>query len=82
MPNGYYLPYIAAADESYWSYDAGQLPNPKHNPAGTIPKGALLYLQRPPDTLGTHQSAWLHGVGRVLVRIGGFRPAPALTTNS
>ena len=47
-----------------------------------IPKGGLLYLQRPPDTLGTHQSAWLDGVGRILVRIGGFRPAPELTTNS
>jgi hypothetical protein len=80
MPYGYYLPYIADSDQPYWQYPDGQLPNPKKNPAGTIPKGSHLFLQRPPDTLGTHQSAYLYGVGRILVKIGGFRPAPASPT--
>lgn len=81
MLYGYYLPYIASSDEPYWSYPEGQLPNPKKNPAGTISKGSHLFLQRPPDSLGTHQSAYLYGVGRILVRIGGFQPAPATCSN-
>ncbi|HEX4604748.1 MAG TPA: hypothetical protein VH724_12180 [Candidatus Angelobacter sp.] len=79
MPQGYYLPYIAESDEPYWHYGFGQLSRP---PAGTIPQGGIVYVQRPPDSLGTHQSAYLDGVGRVLIKIGNFRPAPALITNS
>jgi|SRR6185369_2857450 len=76
---GYYLPYIAEADEPYWHYGFGQL---SKAPAGSIPKGGIVHVQRPPDSLGTHQSAHLDGVGRILIRIGNFRPAPALITNS
>jgi len=74
MPNGYYLPYIAGSDEPYWNYGFGRI---KQNPDGTIAGGGVLFLQRPPDQLGTHQSAYLPGVGKVIVKIGGFRPAPA-----
>jgi hypothetical protein len=81
MPNGYYMPYVADDDEPYWHYAFGQSPAVKP-PAGTIPKGGILYLQGPPHKLGTHQSAWLDGVGRIIVKIGGFRPAPSLVTNS
>ena len=79
MPNGFYLPYIAERDEPYWHYT---LSPSRKLPDGIIPQGGLLYLQRPPDTLGTHQSAYLDGVGRILIKIGGFRPAPAQVTNS
>ncbi|HEY1937741.1 MAG TPA: hypothetical protein VGJ33_07395 [Candidatus Angelobacter sp.] len=79
MPHGYYLAYVATCDSPYWHYGFGQLPKP---PAGTIPKGGLVYLQRPPDTLGTHQSGYLYGVGRILVKIGTFQPAPALVTDN
>jgi hypothetical protein len=81
MPNGYYLVYVAAIDAPYWHYRFGHGPK-ANNAAGTIPRGGLVHLQRPPDTVGTHQSAWLDGVGRVLVRLGDFLPAPAVTTNS
>jgi hypothetical protein len=79
MPHGYYLPYVADLEEPYWNFGFGQI---KKKPDGTVPKGGLLYLQRPPDSLGTHQSAYLDGVGRIIVKIGGFRPAPPVTTNS
>ena len=79
MPNGFYFPYIADSDQPYWHYGFGQI---TRAPAGTIPKGGILYLQRPPDTLGTHQSAYLDGVGRILIKIGGFRPAPSMIVNS
>lgn len=81
MPNGYYLPYIADSDQPYWLFQFGRSPKP-NNAAGTIPKGSVVYLQRPPDTLGTHQSAYLYGVGRILVSMGKFRPAPATSTGS
>ncbi len=81
MPNGYYAPHIAENDEPYWHYVFGHSPAVKP-PAGTIPKGSILYLQGTQHSLGTHQSAWLDGVGRVIVKIGGFRPAPPLITNS
>jgi hypothetical protein len=81
MPNGYYLPYIADSDQPYWHFQFGRSPKP-NNAAGTIPKGSVVYLQRPPDTLGTHQSAYLYGVGRILVGMGKFRPAPATNTGS
>ncbi len=78
MPNGYYLPYIAELDEPYWNFGFGRINN---SPDGTIAKGGLLYLQRPPDQMGTHQSAYLTGVGRIIVKIGGFRPAPSPAAN-
>ena len=81
MPDGYYLPYVANEDAPYWHYQFGQSLRANAS-AGTIPKGGLVHLQRPPDTLGTHQSAYLYGVGRVLVRLGDFQPAPALITDS
>lgn len=81
MPEGFYLPYVAEGDAPYWHYRFGQAPKP-NNSAGTIPRGGLVFLQRPPDSLGTHQSAYLYGVGRVLVRLGDFQPAPAPATNS
>jgi hypothetical protein len=81
MPEGYYLVYAAQVDAPYWRYiGAGMSPAVKH-PDGVIPQGALVYLQRPPDTLGTHQSAYLMGVGRIIVRLGHFHPAPPLTTD-
>ena len=81
MPQGYYLVYAARADVPYWHYQFGQSPK-AGNAAGIIRKGGLVHLQRPPDRLGTHQSAWLDGVGRILVRVGDFLPAPALTTRN
>jgi hypothetical protein len=63
--------YTAAAEAPYWEYRFGV--SPLTNPAvGNIPKGAKLYLQRPADTtttLGTHQSAYLDGVGQIIIRI-------------
>ena len=79
MPHGYYLPYVANSEEPYWLFGFGQI---KKKPDGTIPQGGLLYLQRIPDGEGTHQSAYLEGVGRIIVKIGGFRPAPSTVTNS
>ena len=74
MPHGYNLLYAASVNAPYWHFiGAGQSPDP-NNPAGTIPTGGQLYLQRPPDTLGTHQSAYLNGVGRIIVRLGDFQP--------
>jgi len=81
MPDGYYLAYVAKEDVPYWHYVIGQAPK-ANNVAGTIPKGGLVHLQRPPDNLGTHQSAHLYGVGRIIVRLGDFRPAPAVSTDS
>jgi len=81
MPNGYYLPYAADQDQPYWRFQFGRSPHPQ-NADGTIPKGGIVYLQRPPDSLGTHQSAYIYGVGRVLIGIGSFKPAPAQTTDS
>ena len=78
MPNGYYLPYIAGSDEPYWNYGFGRI---NQKPDGTIIRGGILILQRPPDEVGTHQSGYLPGVGRVIVKIGGFLPAPAAVTN-
>jgi hypothetical protein len=72
MPHGYYLPYIAEFDEPYWNFGFGRITK---RPDGTISKGGILYLQRPPD-----QSAYLDGVGRIIIKIGGFRPAPASVT--
>jgi hypothetical protein len=70
MPHPYELLYVANHNVPYWSFvGAGKSPHP----AGTIPKGGHVYLQRPPDNLGTHQSAYLEGVGRIIVRLGDFR---------
>ena len=81
MPNGYYAPYLSDSDQPYWPYAFGESPYVKPA-AGTIPKGSIVYLQGPPPKLGTHQSGHLDGVGRIIVKIGGFKPAPALVTNS
>lgn len=81
MPNGYYMPYIADSDEPYWHYRFGHSPT-RSAPDGFIPHGTILYLQGPPPGLGTHQSGYLDSVGRIIVKIGGFQPAPALVTNS
>jgi hypothetical protein len=81
MPQGYYLPYVSAFDEPYWPYGFGQSPATKP-PAGTIPRGSIVHLQRPPDKIGTHQSGYLYGIGRIIVKIGNFQPAPAEITIS
>lgn len=70
MPHPYDLLYVAKDNVPYWQFiGAGKSPAP----AGTIPKGGHVYLQRPPDHLGTHQSAYMEGVGRIIVRLGDFR---------
>jgi hypothetical protein len=82
MPDGYYVPYSAIVDAPYWHYKFGQGPR-ANNAAGTIPRGGLIHVQGPAGNMGgTHQSAYLTGVGRIIVKIGDFGPAPALTTNS
>jgi hypothetical protein len=82
MPEGYYVPFSAIVDAPYWHYKFGQGPKP-NNSAGIIPKGGLIHVQGPAGAWGgTHQSAYLMGVGRIIVKIGDFQPAPALATNS
>ena len=82
MPEGYYVPFSAIADAPYWHYKFGQGPK-ANNSAGIIPKGGLIHVQGPAGGWGgTHQSAYLMGVGRIIVKIGDFQPAPAVTTNS
>jgi hypothetical protein len=71
MPVGYELIYITAAEAPFWAYKLGVSPV-TNLPSGKIPKGAKLHLQRPVDTtttLGTHQSAYLDGVGQVIVQV-------------
>ena len=71
MPFGYELMYTAAAEAPYWAYRFGVSPLTTP-PVGNIPKGAKLHLQRPASTsgLGTHQSAYLDGVGyRIIVQV-------------
>lgn len=82
MPQGYNVPYVAKDDVPYWLYRFGQGPKAT-NVAGTIPKGGLIHVQGPAGHMGgTHQSGYLMGVGRIIVRIGDFQPAPAVSTNS
>jgi len=82
MPQGYNVPYVAKDDVPYWLYKFGQGPK-ANNTAGTIPKGGLIHVQGPAGHMGgTHQSGYLMGVGRIIVRIGDFQPAPAVSTNS
>jgi hypothetical protein len=82
MPQGYNVPYVAKDDVPYWLYKFGQGPKAT-NTAGTIPKGGLIHVQGPAGRWGgTHQSGYLMGVGRIIVRIGDFQPAPAVSTNS
>ena len=81
MPHGYYAPYVAKEDVPYWLYRFGHAPKAS-NSAGIIPKGGLIHVQGPAGNLGTHQSGYLMGVGRIIVRIGDFHPAPALPSNS
>ncbi|HEX9253930.1 MAG TPA: hypothetical protein VF938_00240 [Candidatus Angelobacter sp.] len=72
MPQGYNVPYVAKDDVPYWLYKFGQGPKAT-NTAGTIPKGGLIHVQGPAGNWGgTHQSGYLMGVGRILVRIGDF----------
>ena len=81
MPQGYNVPYVAKDDVPYWLYKFGQGPKAA-NIAGTIPKGGLIHVQGPAGQMGgTHQSGYLMGVGRIIVRIGDFQPAPASVTN-
>ena len=80
MPEGYYVPFSAVVDAPYWHYKFGQGPK-ENNSAGIIPKGGLIHVQGPAGAWGgTHQSAYLMGVGRIIVKIGDFQPAPAVTT--
>ena len=82
MPQGYNVPYVAKDDVPYWLYKFGQGPKAA-NIAGMIPKGGLIHVQGPAGHMGgTHQSGYMMGVGRIIVRIGDFQPAPAVTTNS
>jgi hypothetical protein len=82
MPEGYYVPFSAVVDAPYWHYKFGQGPK-ANNSAGIIPRGGLIHVQGPAAAWGgTHQSAYLMGVGRIIVKIGDFQPAPAVTTNS
>ena len=77
MPEGYYVPFSAVIDAPYWLYKFGQGPK-ANNAAGIIPKGGLIHVQGPAGAWGgTHQSAYLMGVGRIIVKIGDFQPAPA-----
>ena len=76
------FPFSALIDAPYWLYKFGQGPK-ANNSAGVIPKGGLIHVQGPAGAWGgTHQSGYLTGVGWIIVRIGDFQPAPALTTNS
>lgn len=81
MPNGYHVPYVAKDDAPYWLYKFGQGPR-ANNSAGVIPKGGLIHVQGPAGRPGTHQSGYLMGVGRIIVRIGDFQPAPAVVSDS
>ena len=81
MPHGYHQPYVAQSEQPYWHYRFGHSPI-RSAPEGSIPEGAIVYLQGPGPSMGTHQSGFLPGVGRIIVKIGAFRPAPALVTNS
>jgi hypothetical protein len=82
MPQGYYVPFSAVVDAPYWHYKFGQGPK-ANNSAGIIPEGGLIHVHGPAAAWGgTHQSAYLMGVGRIIVRIGDFQPAPAVTSNS
>jgi hypothetical protein len=82
MPQGYNVPYVAKDDVPYWLYRFGQGPK-ANNIAGTIPKGGLIHVQGPAGRWGgTHQSGYLMGVGRIIVRIGDFQPAPAVISDS
>jgi hypothetical protein len=82
MPEGYYVPYSAIVDAPYWHYKFGQGPR-ANNSAGTIPKGGhSTYKGLPAIWAVPTQSAYLTGIGRIIVKIGDFQPAPALTTNS
>jgi hypothetical protein len=70
MHCGYELTYTATKEALYWNYVLGTSPlnNP---PAGVIERGTKLYLQRPADrpTLGTHQSAYVDGIGQIIMRV-------------
>jgi hypothetical protein len=82
VPEGYHLPYVAKEDVPYWLYKFGHGPR-ANNSAGIIRKGGLIHVQGPAGSMGgTHQSGYLMGVGRIIVRVGDFQPAPALPSNS
>ena len=74
MPEGYYVPFSAVEDAPDWQYKLGHVPK-ANNSAGTIPKGGFIHVQGPASTWGgTHQSAYLMGVGRIIVKIGVSSP--------
>jgi hypothetical protein len=50
MTDGYELPYIARTERPYWRYEFGQSPL-EAAPAGNIPEGSKLCLQRQPTKL-------------------------------
>jgi hypothetical protein len=70
MPFGYELIYTATTEAPYWEYRFGVSPVTSTH-AGNVLTGARLYLQRPASTsgLGTHQSAYVDGVGRIVMRV-------------
>jgi hypothetical protein len=70
MPFGYELVYTVTAEAPYWEYRFGISPVTSPHVRHVL-TGTKLYLQRPASTsgLGTHQSAYLDGVGRIIVRV-------------
>lgn len=74
MTDGYELPYVAQTETPYWRYEFGQSPL-ETAPAGKIPEGSKLSLQRPPTKLDALQSAFLEGVGQIIIRTADFNAA-------
>lgn len=74
MTDGYELPYVARTATPYWRYEFGQSPL-ETAPAGNIPEGGQLCLQRPPTGLDALQSAYFEGVGRIIIRTADFQAA-------
>ncbi len=74
MQESYTLDYVAMIDTPYWPYEFGRSPLDSA-PAGKIPEGRRLCLQRPPTRLDTLQSAFLEGVGRIVIRAADFKAA-------
>jgi hypothetical protein len=74
MTDGYALSYVARIETPYWRYEFGQSPL-ESAPAGNIPEGSRLCLQRPPTKLDALQSAFDEGVGRIIIRTADFEAA-------
>jgi hypothetical protein len=74
MTDRYELPYVARTETPYWHYEFGRYP--LHTaPAGQIPEGGKLCVQRPPTRLDALQSAFLEGIGRIIIRTADFNAA-------